>query len=209
MSLPARNLPVRILYSLAMITMVTFLAWEAWAPLSDSSVYVASTDQNATEMSTQTVTEYTQPETSQLTTAATRNVRALHILGVSTRIYLDDQVDWQIEEHWRRFASSAQASQLVPTEPVFAIYTDFNSSQNSVMLTLGPAVARGNNTLTIEPGNYKTFRNSTVLQAWESIDNDEAAGTDAYLFQTDFEQWQLDKNFQPAAVTAFIGMHQE
>jgi len=199
MTLPKRNLALRVIYSLSMVGMFVFLGWQALAYDSAPPTAAISTGNTAPLSVAQSPVVDKQPQ------PMIHQQQALAVHGLSSVLNLDDDLDSQINQLWLRFAYSSLAEQLPDNAEVYAVYTDYDRQSNQLKLTLGLTSGTGAETqssIAIAPGDYLSVADKTVLAFWQQ------PGTRAHKqrFLSDYEIWTLDGQLQPVKVTAFIGI---
>ncbi|WP_028471393.1 hypothetical protein [Neptunomonas japonica] len=140
MALPSRNLLIRVTYGIAIISMFVFLAWQSWLPTTE---LVAEAYQNKTNntLSTASTAAYVQPrkpaKTEQLNPFNTEKVTRYQISGISKHINLKSDIEQQISQHWNTLTNSTLAQQINSLQPIYAVYRDYDSRNNTIILTLG------------------------------------------------------------------------
>lgn len=204
MSLPKRNGLIRVVYGISMAGMFVFLGSEAVSYASEPSEPVANASSNAVQ-STVRAAEHTpsiQPAATK--TLPVQQHTPLNIHGIRTVLMLEGDVTAQINQHWQTFADSELAQAMPQTREVYAVYNNYDSGDNSVTLTLGftrQGAVPGSRAI-IESGLYLPEADKTVLEAWQKPN----ISADALRYKSDYERWILDENYQPASVTAYLGL---
>ncbi|WP_370299085.1 hypothetical protein [Pontibacterium sp.] len=198
MSLPKRNGLIRVMYGLSMIGMFVFLGNEAVS-------YASEPPAPAKAKAAEPVARSVAPETTAPNTLPIKQNKLLKVQGISTVLNLDGDVEAQINQHWLAFAESKLANSLPQSREVYAVYSDYDNKRNSVSLTLGFAKQGsvvGTVTATIDTGLYLPVSGKTVLESWQKPD----LSAQSLRYETDYERWVLDKNYQPVRVTAHLGL---
>jgi len=198
MSLPKRNGLIRVVYGLSMIGMFVFLGNEA---VSYASGPPAPAEAKAVKPREPSAAR----QTMATNTLPIKQGTPLKVQGVSTVLNLDSDVDAQINQHWLTFAQSELANSLPQSREVYAVYSDYDNKHNSVNLTLGFVIqdpVAGTVTATINTGLYLPVSGKTVLESWQKPD----LSAQSLRYETDYERWILDKNYQPVRVTAHLGL---
>ncbi|GGK72415.1 hypothetical protein [Amphritea balenae] len=202
MALPQRNLLLRGLYGLSMIGMFAFLIWQSWLPFSEAAVVAQPQSDKPSQAKQLSVVKQQSSEEITVTNQPVWQ-SVFGISGLSRKVDLQSDVDQQIRDHWQALAESPLAGYIQADKPVYGIYRDYDSSTNTVILTLGiKAQVEGMPRIAVAEGRYKTYRDDTVLDVWQKTKD----SYKDFLYQSDFERWQLDNNYQPVAVTAFLGL---
>lgn len=228
-TLPKRNPILLGGYSLALVGMFGFLAWQSLPYNADGTSYFASKSQattpalmtsaNADDVQNTDHVTTTQPEandtkhsadaSSQSPMPTEQNVIKEYgrtVGGITTTLSLDAELHHQINAHWQAFADSTLANDLQRNRnQVFAVYHDYNEQNNTVELTLG-YISYGDRQYTssvnIVTGRYLKRPQKTVLGSWQTAD--QLPGQLRYA--TDYEIYRLDQHFQPISQTAFLAL---
>jgi len=198
MSLPKRNGLIRVMYGLSMVGMFVFLGTEAISytekPTPQAAVKLAEPIANAPA-----------PRATVSNVLPIQQNQPLRVNGLSTVLNLNGDIDAQISHHWLSFVESEQVKFLPLSREVYAVYSDYDSDRSTVSLTLGfikQGPVLGAATATINKGMYLPVSGKTVLESWQKPD----VSAQSLRYETDYEQWTLDKHYQPVGVTAHLGL---
>lgn len=201
MSLPKRNVLIRVVYGVSMVGMFVFLGSEAvsYATLPSASTQEVTATPVPQPARQRAATEQPDP------TLPIRQATPFKVNGISAELDLNGDVNAQINQHWLAFANSKLVESLPQSREVFAVYSNYNETRNSVSLTLGfakqgPVI--GPAYVTVNTGLYLPITGKTVLESWQKPD----ISAQSLRYETDYEQWILDTNYQPVRVTAHLGL---
>ncbi|MCL6414359.1 hypothetical protein MIB92_01730 [Aestuariirhabdus sp. Z084] len=203
MALPQRHLLVRCVYGLVMISMLVFLVWQSWLPLSNHNNPAA---QELNQHVIKNLLTKVPPDSVEgdIPPHATQElITESQITGLSQRIDLNGDSAQQIRTHWQNLANSPLAPMMTQRKVIYAVYRDYEPGNHSIVLTLGfNEPIKGMDPVIIKAGKYKKLPDQTVLDAWQNTESPSST----LVYESDFERWVLNENFQPVAVTAYLGI---
>ncbi len=211
MSLPKRNLFIRLLYGLSIIGMFAFMVWIAW-PANNyfSDVAAADTAKHNGEKSTAT---HVRPASVLADTTETDQLtedNQLLIAGLGQTINLNANIEKQIGQHWEKFARLNISRQMTAKDPlqVVAVYHQYDNQRNQFRLTLGyrttKAVATEGllDTVKLSNGAYLKRPDASVLDYWQAPEKTQQR----LKLEADYEEYQLDEQYQILSQTAFLAV---
>lgn len=203
MALPKRNILIRILYSFTLFAMCGFLLWQS-LPMdmeyNTDTVHIPTLPKEKNQTITASAPAVKQSVNS---SSELKQIPSIKIFGMTQLIDLSTNPSEQINNHWQAFFTSPVINDIDTSNPLFAVYTNFNRSNNTILLTLGFKEPLPNNAVTtISLGSYKQYNSESVLDIWQQT----ASNYQQFLYKTDFEIWMLDKQFQPILVASYIGI---
>jgi predicted transcriptional regulator YdeE len=220
--LPNRNLLLRGFYGISLLGMFAFLANEAW---SGHQEYVAYNQTSPTEYPTEeatpqqpvapaptTVKQTRQPANVATTPSENDNIKlvnsspidAFRIEGIQENIDLSKEIDPQLKLLWTTFFKSTYGEKLPNDGEIYAVYSNYDLNNNSVLVTIGlpTGAASANSSVEVAAGDYLQSAQKSVLREWQTP----RVAPEKLLYQTDFEQWVFDNNYQPVKVNVYVGL---
>ena len=186
--LPQRNLLIRLLYGLGLLSMFSFIGWIVQPQSSYLAMIGAVPAAVAAEKRADAPQKFS-------------------VTGVSTRIDLNQPVEPQLEPLWQRLEQRDYATLLDSPQPqtLYLVYSQLSDDNQQVTVTAGYRSAlattpAGLRSVAIS-GHYQTHTGTTVLDSWNNPQLQPAL-----RYATDYERYQLNPDFTIRSQSSWLSV---